>query len=277
LNETPGPAPLFVRELGSGPPVLFLHGLGSDHTVWNGIVPAVGAGHTLLLPDLRGHGQSPAPESATFAFDEHEEDLAALLETKRVGPVHLVGLSAGGFLALRFALSHAAAIRSLVLVGTSAICDGHTRAVAAHWTEVYRTAGLEAYAFRLAKDLYSPGWLANHAEVVEQMVREWKGRDLRGPIQWYSAVRSFDMRASVGRIRAPTWVVHGMDDRVIDPTHARFLRHAIPGAQLKLFPYAGHMVPVEQAEEFGRLLREWIDTHDAAGPSAPPPAAGPAG
>lgn len=257
------PAQLFVREVGSGPPVLFLHGLGSDHSVWNGILPSLGLNHTLLLPDLRGHGRSPDPEGATYAFDEHEEDLVALLRARQQGPVHLVGMSAGGFLALRFALDHPGEVRSLTVVGASALCDGHTRAVAAQWAELYRTAGLETYVLRLAKDLYSPAWLGNHPEIVDQLNRELKGRDLRGPLQWYSAIRSFDMRSSVGRIHVPTWIVHGMDDRVIDPTHARFLRHAIPGAKLKLFPYAGHMVPIEQAEEFGRALLEWITTNDS--------------
>lgn len=263
------PAPLFVRELGRGSPVLLLHGLGSDHTVWNGLLTELASEHHVLAPDLRGHGRSPAPEGSTFAFDELEGDLDQLLAERNLTRVHVVGLSAGAFLAVRWALDRTPIVRSLVSIAGSTHCDAHTRAVAENWAKTYREAGYEAYVLRLLRDVYSPNWLDGHMELVEKVTQQMRGVDLRGPIQWYSAIRSYDVRGSVGRLRLPTLVVHGMDDRVIDPTHARLLRQSILGAELKLYPFAGHMVPVEQAEETGRLLREWTARVDLAAASVP--------
>jgi 3-oxoadipate enol-lactonase len=259
-----GRAHLFVREAGSGTPVLLLHGLGADHTIWNGVLPALAEHHTVIAPDLRGHGRSETPDGSTFSFDELQNDLEGLLEERGIGQVHLVGLSAGAFLALRFAIDSTPAFRSLTSISGSSHCDAHTRAVAENWARTYREAGLELYVQRLLRDIYSPNWLDSHMDLVDKVTAQLRTVDLRGPVQWYSAIRSFDVRTSVGRLRLPTLVVHGMDDRVIDPTHARLLRQSILGAELKLFPYAGHMVPIEQAEETGRLLVDRFARLDAA-------------
>ncbi|MCI4363194.1 MAG: alpha/beta fold hydrolase [Thermoplasmata archaeon] len=263
-----GHAHLFVREAGSGTPVLLVHGLGTDHTIWNGVLPSLAEHHTVLAPDLRGHGRSDTPEGSTFGFDELEGDLAALLEERGIGKVHLVGLSAGAFLAVRFAIDRTASFRSLTSISGASHCDAHTRAVAENWARTYRDAGLELYVQRLLRDVYSPTWLDGHMDLVDKATAQLRSADLRGPIQWYSAIRSFDVRTSLGRLRLPTLVVHGMDDRVIDPTHARLLRQAIPGAELKLFPYAGHMVPIEQGEETARTLTDWFARAEAR--AAPP-------
>ncbi|HEV2316974.1 MAG TPA: alpha/beta fold hydrolase [Thermoplasmata archaeon] len=272
--STPSPsvAELHVRESGTGAAVLLLHGWGGDHTVWNGQIGSLAERMHVLAPDLRGHGQTPAPNGSTFGFDELEGDLDAMLERRGVSTVHLIGLSAGGFLALRYALDHPNRVLSLSLVGSAGVCDGHTRATAAHWAEVYRTQGYEAFIMRLIKDLYYPEWLEQHMDVIDRALESMKGRDLKSVVQWGLALRSFDVRSQLGRIRVPTYVLHGMDDRVVDPSHARLMRQAIRGAELKLFPYAGHVVPVERAEEFTRAITEWYARIPAPSTGAPRPA-----
>ena len=267
----PATAELHLREEGSGEPVLLLHGLGGDHTVFNAQIRPLAERFHVLAPDLRGHGRSPTPDGSTFTFDELEQDLEALVEARGTGPVHLVGLSAGGFLALRWVLDRPERVRSLILLSTAAQCDGHTRAIAQHWAEVYRDKGYDAYVMRLLKDLYQAEWLEEHLEVIDHALATLRGQDLRAAVQWGLAVRNFDVRNRISQIRAPTSVAHGMEDRVIDASHARFLRQAIPGTELKLFPFTGHMLPVERAEETTRLLLEWL-----ARPPRRPGSAGPA-
>jgi pimeloyl-ACP methyl ester carboxylesterase len=261
-----------VREAGSGPAVLLLHGWGGDHSVWNAQIEPLSEKLHVLAPDLRGHGRSPAPDGSTFAFDELEGDLQALLRQRGVGAVHLVGLSAGGFLALRYLLDYPDQVLSLSLVGSAGVCDGHTRAIAAHWAEVYRTQGYEGFVMRLLKDVYYPEWLEEHMDVIDRALESLKMNDPKSVVQWGLALRTFDVRQQLGRIRVPTYVLHGMDDRVVDPSHARLLRQAIRGADLKLFPYAGHMVPVERSEEFTRALSDWFARVPAPAPGAPRPA-----
>ncbi len=259
-----GIADLHLRDSGTGEPLLLLHGLGGDHTVWNGPAGSLAGSFRVLAPDLRGHGRSPTPAGSTFGFNELEEDLLALLDRLGLPSVHLAGASAGGFLALRLALDQPHRVRSLMLLSTAAHTDGHTRSVVQHWTEVYRDQGFEAYVRRLLKDLYYAEFLEAHLELLDQAMVTLKDRDLRAAVQWGAAVKSFDVRPRLGRLAVRTLVLHGMEDRVIDASHARVLRQAIRGAELKLFPYAGHLLPVERPEEVAQMIRGWATAAEGA-------------
>ncbi|MHB8352273.1 MAG: alpha/beta fold hydrolase [Thermoplasmata archaeon] len=263
-----GSAELHLRESGEGVPILLVHGLGGDHTVWNGQIGPLAEKFRVLAPDLRGHGRSPTPEGSTFGFDELEDDLFATLDRRGLSAVHLAGTSAGGFLALRIALDRPDRVRSLILLSTAAHADGHTRAVAQHWTEVLREQGYEAYVRRLLKDLYYAEFLEAHLDLIDQTLAALRHRDLRAVVQWGAAIKGFDVRARLGRVALPTLVLHGMEDRVIDASHARVLRQAIRGAELKLFPYVGHMLPVERPEEVTQLIRDWVSTNEDRGKAA---------
>jgi pimeloyl-ACP methyl ester carboxylesterase len=122
---------------------------------------------------------------------------------------------------------------------------------------VYRDEGFDAYALRLLKDLYYPDWIEAHLEVADRLRQEVKDQDLRGAIQWGVNVRTFDVRGELGRLRLPALVLQGMDDRVMDSAHARYLRQSIPGAQLKLYPRTGHFVPLERPAEVAEAIAEF--------------------
>ncbi len=254
------PVPLHYREAGRGPPVLLLHGLGGDHTVWNDVIERLSPEFRVVAPDLRGHGRSPAPDGSTFSFSELEGDLALLLDTLGLPKVHLVGLSAGGFLALRWALDAPDRLASLTVVNGAPHCDQHTRAVAQRWADTYRTEGFDAYLLRLVKDLYYPDWVDAHLDVVERLRRQLEHADLRSALAWGQSTRSFDLRGRLMRIRLPTHIVQSMDDAVVDGSHGRLLRVSIPGADLKLFVQAGHLLPVEKPAETAQTIREFVSS-----------------
>ena len=274
MPEAPAPPiDLTLRAEGAGPPLLLLHGLGGDHTVWNAVVPHLKEGHSVLAPDLRGHGRSPSPAGSTYSFTELAGDVWKTLDDRSIEKVDLVGLSAGGFLALRLALDHPERIRRLVVIGAAAHCDNHTRAVGERWAEVYRDEGFDAYSLRLLKDLFYPDWIEAHLEVADAFRDKLRAVDLRGPIQWALSVRTFDLRGRLGRLKAPTLIIHGVDDQVVDSAHARLLRVSIPGAELKLMPQTGHLPPVERPEATAQAIREWIERDTAA--AAAPAGSGP--
>lgn len=252
------PVGLETVDLGEGPAVLLLHGLGGDHTVWNGQVPALAKEFRVLAPDLRGHGRSPLPDGSTCSFPEMWADLEKLLADRGIATAHLVGLSAGAFLALYAAATYPARVQRLVLSGGATHCDAHTRAVGRGWVETYQKEGFDAYLLRLVKDLYAPEWIEAHLDRIDLLREELRGRDYRGATLWGTAVQGFDLRGRLGRMRAPTLVLQGLDDRVVDPSHARLLRQTIAGTQMRLFPLTGHMVPVERPAETTDAVRAWL-------------------
>ncbi len=267
-EEIPPAVALFVRDEGEGDPVLLLHGLGGDHTIWDYQIPSLAKSFRVLAPDLRGHGRSPRPEGARYTFGEFEGDVRKLLDDRKSGPVHLVGLSGGGLLALRLVLDDPGRVRSLALFGAMGHMDNHTRAVGQNWAEILRDDGPAAYSRRLAMDLFAPDWLEAHMDLAERIAKSQEERNLKGIVQWALAMKDYDLRSRLGKIRIPTLILHGLDDNVVDPSHARLLRQAIPGSEVRLFPNTGHLIPIERPEETAQILLDWASRNSTR--PAPP-------
>lgn len=257
----------FVRELGDGVPILLLHGLGGDHRVWTDAFAPLGPGHRIMAPDLRGHGRTSSPPGSTWSFPELAQDVTSLLDARSISRVHLVGLSAGGFLALWLANSAPGRFASLTVIGAAANCDGHTRAVGQRWADTFRTEGYDAYILRLVKDLFHPDWLESHLDFVDAMRARRGEVDPHAVIAWGLAIRSFDLRGRLGKLPVPMLVIHGMNDRVVDPAHGRYLRQTVRGAELRLFRETGHMVPIERPNETAEAIRDWVARHPIAPPT----------
>jgi 3-oxoadipate enol-lactonase/4-carboxymuconolactone decarboxylase len=83
-------------------------------------------------------------------------------------------------------------------------------------------------------------------------------------LRWSHTIRSFDLRGRLTGLAAPTLVVQGMDDRIIDPSHARLLRQTITGTEVRLLAQTGHMVPVERPSETTEAIRTWVARHETA-------------
>lgn len=258
-DGVPAPIELWARDEGSGPPLLLLHGIGASHTIWNAIVPALAPRFRTIVPDLRGHGRSVAPPDARADYAELEADLVGLLGSKGIDSAHLVGFSAGALLALRMGLDLPSRVRSLTLIGGAAYTDQHTRAVTERWAETYTHEGPEGLALRLLKDLYYPDWVEAHMEMVDLVHEQVTRSDFRAAARWGRASASFDERRRIGELTVPTLIVQAMDDQVVDAAHGRILRQSIAGAQIRILPQTGHMVPLERPEAAAAAITTFVE------------------
>src|SRR5258708_35357920 len=112
---------LFLECAGDGETVVFIHGFGLDSRMWDPQVDAFRSTFRIIRYDLRGFGRSSLPPASPYS---HEEDLDALLSNLRAAPAHVVGLSMGGRMALRFAAAYPQSVQSMVLADTA--MDGPT-------------------------------------------------------------------------------------------------------------------------------------------------------
>ena len=260
------------EELGAGPAVVLLHGLGGDGHEWVLQKGPLSERHRVILPDLKGHGRSAPPPAPLYSPFDHAKDVLDLLDQLHVEKAWLVGLSAGGFVTLALALDHPERVRGIVLAATTAHVDKYTQAVGKRWIETFQKQGFDAYMDQEMRDIFHPDWLLAHLDEMQKFKESQRGRDLSGIAPSGAANASWDVRSRIGRIKLPTLVVHGMDDRVVDPTSARILRQTIVGSEMKLYSNTGHMLILERPKEFNALLLDFFGRggqRAGGGPSSP--------
>jgi pimeloyl-ACP methyl ester carboxylesterase len=250
---------LHVEEEGDGEPLVLLHGHSLDLTVWNAQAPAwAAAGWRVIRYDQRGHGRSASPPYG-YRWGDHAADLAALLRAHGAAPVHLVGLSKGGGIAVELALRAPELVRSLVLIGpllpdyplSAELVDSFRR-----FARAIRADGV-AQAVRVA-------WL-DHPLIASAAAHPEAGARLvamieRFPAGEYLATardepdRTWNAVERLGEIAVPTTVIGGELDVPDFVAMARLAAERIPGARLEVAPGCGHLVPVERAGETASLV-----------------------
>jgi pimeloyl-ACP methyl ester carboxylesterase len=269
------PTELACRVEGSGPAILLLHGVGGSHTIWNEVIPGLAKEFLVLAPDLRGHGRSPAPPGSQFTFAEMMGDVLRVLDERGVVAAHVVGVSGGALLALRLTLERPDRVRSLTMISGAAYTDSHTKAVAQRWAETYASEGPDRFALRLLKDLYYPDWVEANLDFADEVRAQVRHQDYGPAVKWAISMASFDERNRIATVQRPTLIIQGMNDAVVDPSHARILRQSIPGAQIRILADTGHLAPVERPKEIVEAIRTFVHSTESAGTAPPPGPGGP--
>ncbi len=250
---TTGRAAIGVDEAGGGDavPIVFLHGVGSDKSVWKPQLAHFGQSRRAVAFDYPGYGESdPAPAGTTR--DDYAAAILGAMETLGIERAHVCGLSLGGVIAI--ALHHAAPDRcaSLILADTFAV---HPDGQAIYDRSVAASEQMSELAAARTPVLLAPG----ASEELHQEVRETMARiDPQAFRIGAEAVWLADQRDSVAEIAVPTLVLVGDQDTVTPPELSRELAEAIPGAELHILAGAGHLANIERPADFNRLVEEFI-------------------
>jgi pimeloyl-ACP methyl ester carboxylesterase len=235
--------------------LLLLEGSGGDIPGWRRNIPHLSARHLVIALDSRGNGLSDAPD-APMAMATFVDDALAVVEAVTGDRPHVYGQSFGGMVALELALTHPDRVRSIVLAATHA---GSARA-----SRPGRDANVPKGKRYLA--LYSEAFAREHPEHVADDLRvgaQQPQAPHAGRRQW-EAMRAWDRWDDLGRVRVPTLVLHGTEDRVVAVENARRLSAAIPGARLALLDGAGHVYHSERADEADRVVLAFLDEVEEA-------------
>jgi 3-oxoadipate enol-lactonase len=235
---------LYWEAVGDGPPVLLIGGIGMDTGAWWRTVPVLARSFRVVTFDPRGLGRSaPAPLMCTT--DELAADSIAVMDAAGVDAAHVYGFSLGGMVAQKLALRHPDRVRRLVLGSTHAggmlyqswaggLIGPRPNFVA---TDPARAAIPYAYGRRCREE---------YPERIEEDLERHLPLSYLTRNAQIGAVLLHDARRDVRRIQAPTFVVHGAEDRLMPVAAGRHLAEAIPGAHLLVLSDAGHFYPTEE-------------------------------
>jgi len=244
---------------GEGPAVLFVHGFPLDRTMWRPVASAL-TGWRRIMPDLRGMGLSEGPD-APSTMGDYADDLVALLDVLQVPSAVVCGLSMGGYVAFDLVRRYPDRVRALVLTNTRAAADdAEARSRRDAMTARIRRDGPAFLADELLPRLLGPATLQTMPDVVRQVRTMVAGQPAAGLVGAIAAMRDrSDARDLLSTIAVPTLVVHGSDDQLIPIAEARAMASAIPDAHFAAIPAAGHLAPLEQAVNTGRVIREFLE------------------
>ena len=248
---------LHFRALGSGPPLVILHGPLGSLDNWMPMAQVFAAQFHVHLLDLRNHGQSPhAPE---FDYEVMARDLSAFLDAYSLAPTHLLGHSMGGKAAMRFAQLHPHAVRKLVVV------DMSPRAYPVQFEPLLDAMlGLELGSFQRREEVDSALQAAVPERVVRQFLLKNLGRDQSGRFHWKPNLAS--IRANYDHVRGalpadasftgPALFVRGENSGYVRDEDMAEIRMMFPTVRFETIRGAGHWV---HADAPGLLARAVID------------------
>ena len=250
---------LAVREAGDvrGLPVVLLHAFPMSSAMWEPQLEALKA-YRVILPDFRGFGATPF--SAPWFIEHAVDDLFESLTASGVEKAVLVGLSMGGYVALRAAEKKPARVKALVLCDTRAEADANENKIKrAAAVDFVRSRGVAPFLDPFLNDSLSPKTKTEKPKVVEFL----RGVALKSsPDAVMAALAALaargDMTAALPGIKVPTAVFVGSQDKITPLPLAEAMRGRIPGAELHIIPDAGHFSNAENPEAFNERLVSFL-------------------
>jgi pimeloyl-ACP methyl ester carboxylesterase len=280
--EAVDPIDVHVVEWGDGAqPVLLVHGLGGNTVSWEPVGPLLAErlGATVTAPDLAGYGLTRLPVGQHASFATHNRILDALVED--LGPAIVVGNSMGGSLSVALAARRPDRVRALVLVDPAQpLGPGqhpHVGAMVRMAPTMFPPLGRFVLNTRarllgaarlvdstLATTMTDPSRIdpalrQRLVEMTEQRAAfpEATGAfvDSTRSLFWYLTRR---MPADLARVTAPTLLVHGANDRLVNVAASRALARRRPDITLEIIDDCGHTPQVECPEHFVDLVGAWV-------------------
>jgi pimeloyl-ACP methyl ester carboxylesterase len=255
-----GDAEIVYKILGDGPSVVLLHPFPANHEFWRPVAQSLSPRYRLIMPDLRGHGDSDIGEGpATMA--KHAADIARVMDDADVGRAPIVGISIGGYALFEFWRQQRGRVAALGLCNTKAPADS-PEAQAGRLKDAAEVMerGTEPFFQSMIPRLLGKTTRETRPDLVEgalQMMRKMSPADVAA-VQRGMAERP-DSVDTLKTINVPTLLVTGDEDILTGVNEAELMHRHIAGSELRVFPKAGHYSPWEQPETAGRLLRQFLD------------------
>jgi 3-oxoadipate enol-lactonase len=252
------------EDVGSGPSVVLLHGYPFNRSLWREQVEELRQSHRIIVPDLRGHGESAVtPGPATM--ESMALDVAALLETLNISRATIGGLSMGGYVALAFYRLFPLRVRSLVLADTRPQEDTEEgKQNREQQAEKALKEGMEGIADGMLPKLLAPETVAERPDIVRRVREMIVGTEPEGAASVLRgmAVRK-DNTSFLSRIIAPTLILVGSKDALTPVADSELMHREIGGSRLRIMEGAGHVSNLERSEDFNRELVKFINDVEA--------------
>ena len=246
---------LHVQEDGNpnGTPVVFANSLGTDLSLWDGVIPHLPQNLRFIRYDKRGHGQSEVP-TPPYSMGALVSDLEALLDTLQVRDAVVVGCSIGGMIAQGLAVKRLDQVRAMVLSNTA--CKIGTKDMWRERIEAVEQSGIEALADATMERWFSRQFRTNSGPDRWRDLMTSQPKD--GYLGCMAAISGTDFYTPTSGLTLPTLAIAGNEDGSTPPDMVRETAELIRGSRFELMRGVGHLPMVEKPEEYANLLTDFL-------------------
>jgi pimeloyl-ACP methyl ester carboxylesterase len=236
---------------GEGPALVLIHGFGLDRSIWGAMVQDYLGEVCVVLPDVRGHGESAAPPGS-YSMSLLAADIAGLLEHLEIDRAVIAGHSMGGYITLAFAADHRDRMAGMGLITTRAEADSDEKAAGRHKVAVEvaergAIALAESLAPRLTED-------AAIQQAMHGLILKTDPQGIIGALKGMAARP--DRRDFLEMVSLPSLVIAGERDQIIDLQQARRMAEHLPDGRFVSLPECGHMPMLEDPQGLAKGLRD---------------------
>ncbi len=253
-------AEIFYDVMGKGPPLVLLHPFPANRGIWMPVAEMLATRYRIVLPDLRGHGDSGVGEGPA-TMGKHADDITRVCDDAGVSRAIFGGISIGGYILFEFWRRHRERVSALILCDTKAAADNdegrRNRLKAADDVEKH---GPNDFLDSMIARLLGQTTRTNRPDVVGAARAIMAKSTVPGlaAVQRGMAERP-DSVPTLATINVPTLVLVGEEDVLTPVSEAETMRRNIPNATMAVIPKAGHYAPFEQPQESGRVIRQFLD------------------
>jgi 3-oxoadipate enol-lactonase len=246
------------EEKGHGAPLVLLHGFPLDRRIWTAQLEELSTAARVITPDLPGFGRSRSDKP--FTLESLADGLHELLKQLDALPCVLGGLSMGGYVSLAFASKFAADLRGLMIVNSKAEADSpQAKEGRGKMIDLVRTQGSMAVSEAMLPRMLAEKTIADNARLtnfVRSMMNACPPRTIEHAL---AAMRDRPDRTELlGNLTMPVHFIVGQFDVITAPEVATAMHQKVPQSGLSVIPAAGHLTPLEQPQEVGRIMAEFL-------------------
>ncbi len=261
MRITSGDAQIFYEVRGDGPSVMLLHPFPANRAVWLPVAQQLGDRYRLLLPDLRGHGDSEIGDGPA-TMEKHASDIARVCDHAGVPRAVFAGVSIGGYVLFEFWRRYRERVSALILCCTRAQADtAEARANRLASADDVLQRGTGPFLESMIPRLLGETTRRNRPDLVEaarQMMSRMSPEGIAA-VQRGMAQRP-DSVSTLPTITVPTLIIAGEEDLVSTASDAELMHQQIQGSRLRRIPAAGHYAVFEQPQLVADTIREFLQS-----------------
>ncbi len=241
------------------PVLIFSHSLATCGEIWRGQLAEFSKDYRVLLYDMRGHGDSDAPDYP-YNFDLLADDVAGLMGQLNIARAVFVGVSIGGMIAQALSLRYPDLFAGLVIADALFETGAEGKKMWEERAQSVRRNGLEPLVAPTLERWFSPEFRNEHRDTVAWVGDMIRGTAPAGFIGCAQAIAGLNFTKRLPSITQPILVMTGEKDAGATPTIATAMAKSIPGAQLEIIPNCYHQTAIEGAAIFNRNLRHFLQS-----------------